>query len=71
MGERRFAEQSGEGVCFRGDRHSFDALEAIRGKTIKGTVFGDANFLPNGQLQPCYVVFTVREGKNVKLEALP
>src|SRR6267154_2527468 len=29
--------------------------EAIRGKTIKGTVFGDATFLPNGQLQPRYV----------------
>ena len=33
--------------------------EAIRGKTIKGTVFGDAAFLPNGQLQPRYVVFKV------------
>jgi branched-chain amino acid transport system substrate-binding protein len=45
--------------------------EAIRGKTIKGTVFGDANFLPNGQLQPRYVVFKVVDGKNAKLEALP
>jgi len=45
--------------------------EAIRGKTIKGTVFGDASFLPNGQLQPRYVVFKVVDGKNAKLEALP
>jgi len=45
--------------------------DAIRGKTIKGTVFGDATFLPNGQLQPRYVVFKVVDGKNAKLEALP
>ena len=45
--------------------------EAIRGKTIKGTVFGDATFLPNGQLQPRYVVFKVVDGKSAKLEALP
>jgi len=45
--------------------------EAIRGKTIKGTVFGDATFLPNGQLQPRYVVFKVIDGKTAKLEPLP
>ena len=45
--------------------------EAIRGKTIKGTVFGDAHFLPNGQLQPRYVIFKVVDGKTAKLEALP
>ncbi len=45
--------------------------EAIRGKTIKGTVFDDASFLPNGQLQPRYVVFKVVDGKNARLEALP
>ena len=45
--------------------------EAIRGKTIKGTLFGDAQFLPNGQLQPRYVIFTVVDGKTAKLEALP
>ena len=44
--------------------------EAIRGKTIRGTVFGDAQFLPNGQLQPRYVVFKVVDGKTAKLEAL-
>jgi branched-chain amino acid transport system substrate-binding protein len=45
--------------------------EAIRGKTLKGTIFGDANFLPNGQLQPHYVMFKVVDGKSAKLEALP
>ena len=45
--------------------------EAIRGKTIKGTVLGDATFLANGQLQPRYVVFKVVDGKSARLEALP
>jgi branched-chain amino acid transport system substrate-binding protein len=44
--------------------------EAIRGKPVKGTVFGDVQFLPNGQMQPHYVVFKVIDGKNAKLEAL-
>lgn len=44
--------------------------EAIRGKTIKATVFGDAQFLPNGQMQPRYVLFKVVDGKNAKLEVL-
>jgi branched-chain amino acid transport system substrate-binding protein len=44
--------------------------EAIRGKSIKGTVFGDVQFLPNGQMQPRYVMFKVVDGKNAKLEAL-
>jgi branched-chain amino acid transport system substrate-binding protein len=44
--------------------------EAIRGKPVKGTVFGDVQFLPNGQMQPHYVVFKVVDGKNAKLEAL-
>ena len=44
--------------------------EAIRGKAVKGTVFGDVQFLPNGQMQPRYVVFKVVDGKNTKLEAL-
>lgn len=45
--------------------------EAIRGKAIKGTVFGDVQFLPNGQMKPHYVMFKVVDGKNAKLEALP
>ncbi|KJC52604.1 ABC transporter [Bradyrhizobium sp. LTSP849] len=44
--------------------------EAIRGKAVKGTVFGDVQFLPNGQMQPRYVVFKVVDGKNTKLEVL-
>jgi branched-chain amino acid transport system substrate-binding protein len=44
--------------------------EAIRGKPVKGTVFGDVQFLPNGQMQPHYVMFKVIDGKNAKLEAL-
>jgi branched-chain amino acid transport system substrate-binding protein len=44
--------------------------EAIRGKSVKGTVFGDVQFLPNGQMQPRYVLFRVVDGKNAKLEAL-
>jgi branched-chain amino acid transport system substrate-binding protein len=44
--------------------------EAIRGKPVKGTVFGDVQFLPNGQMQPHYVMFKVVDGKSAKLEAL-
>lgn len=44
--------------------------EAIRGKPVKGTVFGDVQFLPNGQMQPRYVVFEVVDGKSAKLKAL-
>ncbi|HMM88929.1 ABC transporter substrate-binding protein [Bradyrhizobium sp.] len=43
---------------------------AIRGQAIKDTVFGDVQFLPNGQMQPRYVVFKVIDGKNAKLEAI-
>lgn len=39
--------------------------EAIRGKTIKDTIFGDAVFAANGQLTPLYEVFTVKDGKIV------
>src|SRR3954467_3667981 len=45
--------------------------DAIRGKPVNGTVFGDVQFLPSGQMQPRYVVFKVVDGKNAKLEALP
>ena len=37
--------------------------EAIRGHTIPGTIFGDAVFAANGQLQSSYAVFTVKAGK--------
>jgi branched-chain amino acid transport system substrate-binding protein len=43
---------------------------AIRGQAVKDTVFGDVQFLPNGQMQPRYVVFKVVDGKNAKLEAI-
>jgi len=39
--------------------------EAIRGHTVKDTIFGDATFMPNGQLQSKYTVFTVQDGKIV------
>ena len=39
--------------------------EAIRGHTIKDTIFGDAVFAPNGQMQSSYAVFTVDGGKLV------
>lgn len=44
--------------------------DAIRGRPVNGTVFGDVQFLPNGQMQPHYVLFKVVDGKNAKLEAL-
>jgi branched-chain amino acid transport system substrate-binding protein len=43
---------------------------AIRGQAVKDTVFGDVQFLPNGQMQPRYVLFKVVDGKNAKLEAI-
>jgi branched-chain amino acid transport system substrate-binding protein len=39
--------------------------EAIRGHTIKDTIFGDAAFAANGQMQSSYAVFTVTDGKLV------
>lgn len=38
---------------------------AIRGQTIPGTIFGAATFLPTGQMQSAYEVFTVKAGKIV------
>ena len=37
--------------------------KAIRGQTIPGTIFGNAVFLPTGQMQSSYEVFTVKAGK--------
>ena len=39
--------------------------EAIRGHAIPGTIFGNAAFSANGQLQSTYAVFTVKAGKMV------
>lgn len=40
-------------------------VEAIRGHAIPGTIFGDAAFAANGQMQASYAVFTVKAGKMV------
>jgi len=39
--------------------------EAIRGHAIPDTIFGNATFAANGQLQSSYAVFTVKAGKMV------
>ncbi len=44
--------------------------EAIRGKTVKGTIFGDVAFAPNGQMQSRHVLFRVVDGKTMKIEVL-
>lgn len=44
--------------------------EAIRGKTLKGTIFGDATFRPDGQMESRHVLFRVVDGKAMKLEVL-
>jgi len=44
--------------------------EAIRGKPIKGTLFGDVTFAPNGQMQSHHTLFRVVDGKAMKLEVL-
>jgi branched-chain amino acid transport system substrate-binding protein len=44
--------------------------EAIRGKTLKGTIFGDVTFAPNGQMQSRHTLFRVVDGKSMKLEVI-
>lgn len=44
--------------------------EAIRGKTIKGTIFGDMGFEANGQAKHKHTLFKVTDGKSAKLEVL-
>jgi branched-chain amino acid transport system substrate-binding protein len=44
--------------------------EAIRGKTIPGTIFGDLAFEPNGQAKHKHTIFKVVDGKAGKLEVL-
>lgn len=39
--------------------------KGIRGHAVKGTIFGDASFLPNGQMQSSFYLFTVKAGKIV------
>jgi len=39
--------------------------EAVRGHAIPDTIFGNATFAANGQLQSSYAVFTVKAGKMV------
>ena len=43
---------------------------AIRGKTIKGTIFGDMSFEANGQARHKHTLFKVTDGKTAKLEVL-
>ena len=45
------------------DRKS--VAEAIWGHAVPGTIFGEASFAANGQLQSSYAVFTVKAGKMV------
>ncbi|MFI5281098.1 MAG: ABC transporter substrate-binding protein [Gemmatimonadales bacterium] len=44
--------------------------EAIRGKTLKGTLLGDVTFAANGQMQAHHTLFRVVDGKAMKLEVL-
>jgi branched-chain amino acid transport system substrate-binding protein len=44
--------------------------EAIRGKTLKGTLFGDVSFAANGQMQSRHLLFRVVDGKSMKLEVI-
>jgi branched-chain amino acid transport system substrate-binding protein len=44
--------------------------EAIRGKSLKGTLFGDVSFAPNGQMQSRHTLFRVVDGKSMKLEVI-
>jgi branched-chain amino acid transport system substrate-binding protein len=44
--------------------------EAIRGKTIPGTIFGDLAFEANGQAKHKHTIFKVTDGKTGKLEVL-
>ena len=44
--------------------------EAIRGKTVNGTILGDVAFEPNGQARHKHTIFKVTDGKTAKLEVL-
>jgi branched-chain amino acid transport system substrate-binding protein len=44
--------------------------EAIRGKTVSGTILGDLSFEANGQAKTKHTIFKVVDGKTGKLEVL-
>ncbi len=44
--------------------------EAIRGKTIPGTILGDLGFEANGQAKQRYTIFKVTDGKTAKIEVV-
>ena len=67
------AEEVAEEIRKRGGTAvaNFETVaEAIRGKTLKGTLFGDATFAPNGQMQSRHTLFRVVDGKSMKLEVI-
>jgi branched-chain amino acid transport system substrate-binding protein len=43
---------------------------AIRGQTIKGTIFGDLAFEANGQAKHKHTIFKVTDGKTAKIEVM-
>jgi branched-chain amino acid transport system substrate-binding protein len=44
--------------------------QAIRGKTVGGTILGDVSFEPNGQARHRATIFKVTDGKTAKIEVL-
>ena len=44
--------------------------EAIRGKTVGGTILGDVAFEPNGQAKHKHTIFKVTDGKTAKIEVV-
>jgi branched-chain amino acid transport system substrate-binding protein len=44
--------------------------EAIRGKTVTGTVLGDVTFEANGQARHKHTIFKVLDGKTSKIEVV-
>jgi len=44
--------------------------EAIRGKTVSGTILGDVTFEANGQARHKHTIFKVTDGKAAKIEVV-
>ena len=44
--------------------------EAIRGKTVAGTILGNVSFEANGQAKHTPTIFKVVDGKTAKLEVM-